>query len=129
MGNTSCIHPPDYVSALKRYRGLSYWRLSCTSYITTAKNFHHPCNAKQFWSNGCDGALLTVSEAPRFQDLNRAVLQPGDVIAFHGVHVAAYLGDGEFMDSDPTHAGVGTMTPVAGDAWFTGAVKVLRWRL
>lgn len=119
----------DYLDALKALRGTSYWTLQCSTYITTAKNFRH-CGAADFWKTGCGGALTTVAVVPSVEEIPIAILQPGDVIAFHGVHVAAYVGDGKFMDSDPNHYGVGDMTPnaIKGDTWFVGKVKILRWK-
>lgn len=119
----------SYVEMLKALRGTSYWTLQCSSYITTAHHFRH-CGAAEFWQNGCSGALETVAVVPSIDKIPVANLQPGDVIAFHGVHVAAYIGDGKFMDSDPVHGGVGDMMPGAihNDTWFTGQVKILRWK-
>ena len=119
----------DYLSMLVALRGTSYWTLQCSSYITTAHHFRH-CGAAEFWQNGCGGALVTVAEVSSIEKIPVAKLQAGDVIAFHGVHVAAYIGDGKFMDSDPNHYGVGDMTPDAihGDTWFTGKVRILRWK-
>jgi len=119
----------SYVEMLKALRGTSYWTLQCSTYITTAHHFRH-CGAAEFWQNGCSGALETVAVVPNIKAIPVAVLHPGDVIAFHGVHVAAYIGDGKFMDSDPNHYGVGDMTPdaIRGDTWFNGQVKILRWR-
>ncbi len=119
----------DYLSRLVNLEGTSYWTLQCSTYITTAKQFRH-CGASEFWDSGCGGALVTVTELPGYGAINPAKLQKGDVIAFHGVHVAVYVGNGQFMDSDPNHGGVGPMTPNAlpGDLWFTGRVKILRWK-
>lgn len=119
----------SYVEMLKALRGTSYWTLQCSSYITEAHHFHH-CGAAGFWQDGCGGALATVAVVPNVKAIPVDQLHPGDVIAFGGVHVAAYIGDGKFMDSDPMHGGVGDMTPNAlpGDAWFKGQVKILRWR-
>lgn len=120
----------SYVEMLKALRGTSYWQLQCSSYITAAKRFNRHCGAAEFWQNGCGGALAEVTEVDSLRHVDVAKLEPGDVIAFHGVHVAAYIGDGKFMDSDPVHGGVGYMTPnaIPGDAWFNGQVKILRWR-
>jgi hypothetical protein len=59
-------------------------------------------------------------------------VKPGDVLAGHWVHVIAYLGDDQCMDSDPLHGGVGDVSVSAlnakkNDAWFTGPVRVERW--
>lgn len=119
----------SYLDMLKSLRGTSYWTLQCSTYITTAHHFHH-CGAAGFWKDGCGGALAVVEQKRSLNEINPAELQPGDVLAFHGVHVAAYVGNGKFMDSDPNHDGVGDMTPDAihGDLWFNGQVKVLRWK-
>jgi hypothetical protein len=56
-------------------------------------------------------------------------LLPGDVAAFHGVHVAAYIGNDTWMDSDCRHGGVGIMRRNRKPGgWFYGEVKVLRWK-
>lgn len=131
-GATSCGNGNvlDYLSTLHDLRGTSYWTLQCSTYITTAKHFGRHCGAAEFWKNGCGGALATVAEVPSLAAVPVDSLQPGDVLAFHGVHVAAYVGNGHFMDSDPTHNGVGDMTPnaIKNDGWFTGKVKILRWK-
>jgi hypothetical protein len=120
----------DYVSTLKALRGTSYWSLQCSAYITAAKHFNRHCGAADFFHNGCGGALETVAVVPSIKAIPVAELHPGDVIAINGVHVAAYVGDGKFMDSDPVHGGVDEMTPNAihGDTWFSGQVKILRWK-
>jgi len=68
-----------------------------------------------------------IEDLSSWQQLDRSKLLKGDVIAFNGMHVAAYVGDGHFMDSDPIHEGVGPMKYHPNDPWFTGRVKVLRW--
>ena len=63
-----------------------------------------------------------------FEDVDTCKL-PGDVAAFHGVHVAAYIGKGNWMDSDYRHGGVGVMRPNRRrGGWFYGKVKILRWK-
>ena len=59
-----------------------------------------------------------------------AKLQPGDIVAFHGVHVAAYLGGGRWVDADTRRGNVAEFRmsdKPAADAWFAGRVRVLRW--
>jgi hypothetical protein len=118
-----------YISNLLDLKGTSYWKLNCSQYITRAKGFRS-CKAPQFFADGCDGALALVEERQSLRDIRTADLKAGDVLAFNGVHVAAYVGGGEFMDSDTNHGGVGKMTPYAipNDPFFTGPVKVLRWK-
>lgn len=62
-------------------------------------------------------------------DLDESKLEPGDVAAWHGVHVAAYLGNGRWVDSDSRRGNVATfrLADKANDGWFYGSVRVLRW--
>lgn len=126
---SSCGNISDYLTELRTLRGTSYWTLQCSTYITTAKRFHH-CGASGFYRDGCGGALTTVADFPTYQAAMSYPAQPGDVIAFHGVHVGVYVGNGQWMDSDPNHGGVGSMTPTAlhNDGWFVGETKILRWK-
>jgi hypothetical protein len=82
-----------------------------------------------YW--GCDGALDIVAEYSDHTSIDQSQLQPGDVADFKGVHVAAYIGGGVWMDSDVKHGGVGTinlwMEPM-DDPWFSGRVRILRWK-
>jgi hypothetical protein len=51
------------------------------------------------------------------------------MVAFHGAHVGAYLGNGVWMDSDFRHNGVGIMhRNRRRGGWFFGPVKILRWK-
>ncbi len=57
-------------------------------------------------------------------------LAPGDIaVTPDGVHVLAYLGDGEWMEADP---GLGKVirarVPADDNPWFKAPVQVLRWR-
>ncbi len=120
--------PRNYVESLVLLNGTSYWELNCSEYICAAKR-HRKCLAKNFWEDGCDGDALVVQDAPFFDRIAVNNLLPGDVAAFHGVHVAAYIGNGTWMDSDYRHGGVGIMKPNRRKGgWFYGEVKILRWK-
>jgi hypothetical protein len=82
-------------------------------------------NAEEIWDGG-KGQLDVVQAQDRFEDILTDSLQEGDIVAFHGAHVAVYY-RGHFVDSDPRHNGPGVMQYVAGDSWFTGPVRILRW--
>jgi hypothetical protein len=100
--------PHSYVEALTMLKGTDYWELNCSEYICAAK--HHPdCVARNFWEKGCDGDTYVVQDVASFDAVDTSKLLPGDVAAFHGVHVAAYIGNGLWMDSDYRHGGVGIM--------------------
>jgi hypothetical protein len=108
--------------------GTGYWQLNCAQYICAAKR-HRECPARSFWENGCDGDALVVQDVASFDDVDTGKLLPGDVVAFHGVHVAAFIGNRTWMDSDYRHGGVGIMRPNRRKGgWFYGEVKILRWK-
>ena len=108
--------------------GTPYETLNCSAYICRANRQPH-CTAADFWNNGCRGSVLVIQDVARFEDIDQGKLQPGDVAAFHGVHLAAYVGNGIWMDSDFRHDGVGVMhRNRRPGGWFYGEVKILRWR-
>ena len=60
-------------------------------------------------------------------DQNKVV--PGDIaVTTSGVHVLAYLGDGEWIEADPNLGKVVIVqVPAEKNPWFQEPVKVLRW--
>jgi hypothetical protein len=84
-----------------------------------------PMSAQEIWDGG-DDQLRVVQAQARYEDLLPGSLQEGDIVAFHGVHVAVYHA-GQVIDSDPLHNGPGPMQYRADDPWFSGPVRVLRW--
>jgi hypothetical protein len=121
--------PHSYLESLVMLNGTDYWRLNCSEYICAAK--HHPhCLARNFWEQGCDGDADIVQDVASFEDVDTSKLLPGDIAAFHGVHVAAFIGNGTWMDSDCRHGGVGIMRRNRRPGgWFYGEVRVLRWKV
>jgi hypothetical protein len=120
--------PRNYVESLVMLNGTGYWQLNCAQYICAAKR-HRECPARSFWENGCDGDALVVQDVASFDDVDTGKLLPGDVVAFHGVHVAAFIGNRTWMDSDCRHDGVGIMRPNRRKGgWFYGEVRILRWK-
>ena len=120
--------PRNYLESLVMLKGTDYSTLNCSQYICTAKH-HRNCKAKGFWAQGCDGDALVVQDVASFDDVDASKLLPGDVAAFHGVHVAAFVGNDTWMDSDSRHDGVGIMRPNRKrGGWFYGEVKILRWK-
>jgi hypothetical protein len=120
--------PRNYLDSLVMLDGTEYWSLNCSQYICAAKR-HRECLAEKFWLDGCDGDAAVVQHVPSFDNVDASKLLPGDVAVFHGVHVAAFIGNGTWMDSDFKHAGVGIMRPSRRrGGWFYGEVKILRWR-
>jgi hypothetical protein len=130
------FHQPEtYMDALQSHVGEKYLETTCSVLICKAhdriSHVEVHCHARQFWE-GCDGNLTLVSEAESLAKLDWSKLKPGDVLAVNGVHVIAYLGDDQCLDSDPLHDGVGVVRVSAlivknNDAWFRGPVRVERW--
>ena len=120
--------PRNYIESLVMLNGTSYWDLNCSEYICVAKG-HPECKARNFWEHGCDGDAFIVQDVRSFEEIDTSKLLPGDVAVFHGVHVAAFIGNGIWMDSDYRHGGVGIMQRnKRPGGWFYGEVRILRWK-
>lgn len=127
--------PKTYVDALRAYEGASYLEETCSELICKAhdrvsKRKAH-CNAKELWT-GCNGNLEEVTKADSLKALDWSRVKSGDVLAVNGVHVVAYLGNGQCIDSDPLQGGVAEVSvdqlaAKTNDAWFNGPVRVERW--
>jgi hypothetical protein len=127
--------PKTYTDALRSHVGEKYVETTCSALICKAhdrvSDVEVRCSARQFWE-GCGGNLTTVAEAESLAKLDWSKVQAGDVLALNGVHVVAYLGNGQCIDSDPLHdgvreVGVSRLIAKKNDAWFTGPVRVERW--
>jgi hypothetical protein len=117
----------EYLTRLQSLEGASYSALNCSQFICAAKA-HSVCGAGGFW-NGCNGAVEIVKEYSDISKVKLFDLQPGDVLDFHGAHVVAYVGNGIFMDSVPER-GVSAVNPYgqSNDSWYSGKVRVTRWK-
>lgn len=124
--NLSAQSKTSYVDRLIALAGTPYNELSCVRFIEQAHEEKGHCTAAEMF-DGCRGAMVVVAEVPDMHTLPYKSLVPGDVVNFHGAHVAVYVGYGQFMDSDPLHNGVGQMVPTK-DGWFAGPVRILRWK-
>src|SRR5215468_4150065 len=120
--------PKTYVDELRSFAGTAYLEQTCSALICSAhdrvsKHKVH-CTAKELW-DGCNGSLEEVEEANSLGELNWKEVKPGDVLAVNGVHVIAYLGQGECIDSDPLQGGVAEvsakeLSAKTNDTWFNG---------
>lgn len=114
----------DFVSELRASEGEQYSEVTCSALITRSAH-RGECKAAEMW-NGCRGELAVVEEVSSWRDLHD--LKAGDVLVVGGIHVAAYLGGGEFIDSTPDR-GVSRFTSFnSNDPWYSKRVRVLRWR-
>jgi hypothetical protein len=120
--------PRNYLESLVMLNGTDYWKLNCSQYICAAER-HRECLARNFWEQGCGGDAFVVQDVPSFEAIDTSKLLPGDIAVFHAVHVAAFIGNRTWMDSDYRHGGVGIMRRNRRPGgWFYGEVKILRWK-
>ena len=104
--------------------GPTYLDETCSQFVCRRAN-RPELKAQEIWDGG-DGQLQVVQAQAQFEGVIVEHLQEGDVIAFHGVHVAVYTHH-DFMDSTPEH-GEGRLQYRTGDKWYSGPVRVLRWK-
>lgn len=107
-----------------------YWQQNCSDYVCDSHG-HARISAQEIWDGGFNwntkaNDLHVVQAQPRFEDILPGSIQEGDVLAFHGAHVA-WFHNGQWMDSDPKHNGPGVMQYDSQDLWFAGPVRILRW--
>ena len=128
--------PKTYVDELRSFNGTAYLEQTCSALICSAHDrvsrHRVHCTAKEFW-NGCNGNLEEIADANSLGDLDWNKVMPGDVLAVNGVHVIAYLGQGQCIDSDPLQSGVAEVSAKelaskTNDTWFNGPVRVERWK-
>lgn len=90
--------------------GTPYSALKCSQLACRVAG-HSPATARQLFDEGSP----IVSP-----------LQPGDIVAFGGKHVAVVFADGSLVDSTPER-GVGRLSKVAPhDAWYLGPLRVVK---
>lgn len=91
------------------------------------------------WWNDRTAAALAEASCPETKTLpdfapiqarNAADLRPGDLaVTANGIHVLAHLGDGRWIDADPTAQEVRITSMAAADnPWFADPVRIVRWR-
>lgn len=112
--------------------GDSYAEENCSRFVCLAHGkADYPCAALDIW-NGCGGKLELRQEiaANRTSALAYTDFPIGSVIAFHGAHVAVYLGDHTFVDSTPERGVARFEWQDVGpnDLWYRGPVRVLEWK-
>lgn len=137
-----CPYPTNYTMRLRwldNWSSRGYYGFNCSGFITNAHNEVY-LNERQIYA-GADGKLDLIYEAEDIKYVDESMLIPGDVAAFQGpaykpflgmgLHVAAYLGNGKWTDSD-SRRGFVTQWSLSDkksleDPWFAGKVRLLRW--
>ena len=90
----------------------------------------HDCTAKDFMQ-GYRGLTTPVLTTPSFNALDYSRIAPGDMaVTDSGLHILAYAGEQRWIEADPDAGRVVTVAaPAPGNDWFTGPMKIVRWRL
>jgi hypothetical protein len=138
-------YSPFPVNYLARLKMLENWDtepvdgLNCSGFISNAhsEKFHM---SSDFYLNTFDDLNLIDEVGSRYQ-INESILTPGDVAAFKGpewpgaaqpgVHVAAYLGHGLWVDADSRRGYVDQFRMSdknSTDQLFAGRVRLYRWK-
>ena len=117
----------DRLIALEGHRSSMDASFNCATYICFAHSTPY-CNAAAMFAGACRDQKI-IADYWNTSDLDESTLEPGDVAAWHGVHVAAYLGISRWVDSDSRRGNVATfrLADKKNDSWFYGSVRVLRW--
>jgi hypothetical protein len=149
------LFPMSNVQRLQWLNG--YSGLDCVSFLVVAHgDTHHMPSAEEWYKSGDSKDFRVVTVFQDRQHIDESQLQPGDIAAFVGApcnkhtdtlvrpgvwlhaeytcmgkHVAAYLHPGVWIDSDVRRGGVAKYDmrckPVSDD-WFSGEVRILRWK-
>jgi hypothetical protein len=138
-------YSPFPVNYLSRLKMLEDWDtepgdgLNCSGFISNAhsERFH---TSSDFYLNTFNDLNLIEEVGNRYQ-INEATLTAGDVAAFEGpdwpraaragVHVAAYLGHGLWIDADSRRGYVERFRMSdkdSSDQFFIGHVRLYRWK-
>lgn len=125
----------SYATRLQLLKGWSsqgYYGFNCSGFLSRAHGEAY--RSEQAMFRGGNG-LTIVSDLDSRNQIDESKLQPGDIAAFGGpqgigLHVAAYLGQGIWIDSDSRRGQVATyrlQSKSISDTWFQGRVHIVRW--
>lgn len=147
-------YSPYPLNYLTRLQSLENWNaaqgtgLNCSGFVSNAHGsaFRHSYDFYEL----AGGDLELVGTAADFRSIDESKLLPGDLAAFHGpaghknhghdgVHVAAYLGAGVWIDANG-HTGLVTKFRMSNltmirdgvsrldDTFYAGDVRLIRWK-
>ncbi len=134
--------PGNYVTRLLWLDGWSTKGsigLNCSGFVANAKRERF-LDADEMYAGG-NGELLILAELPDRYAIDESTLETGDIVAFRGsgyydgrplegVHVAAFVREGVWIDSDGRRGDVREFDMLSrsdDDPWFQGKVRILRW--
>lgn len=129
-------YPTNYITRLVWLNGWSsrgYYAFNCSGFISNAHGEAFMSEREMFAAKSAK--LRIVAEFADRSQIDESKLQAGDVAAFAGpeglgLHVAAFLKPGVWIDGDTRRGYVATyrlQDKPATDEWFSGKVRIVRW--
>ena len=132
--------PRNYLERLELLRGWNSTKrggLNCSGFLANAHSESFRTSYDFYYNQHQDLTLLQELE-DRGQ-IDESLLRPGDFAAFEGpdfaprsgIHVAAYVGNGTWIDGDGRRGYVEfyhLKDVPRGDFFFTGHVRLYRWK-
>lgn len=129
-------YPTDYVTRLTVLDGwtsVGQYALPCSGFISNAHG--ESLITEQEFYRAEDTRFKALMELASRWEIDETTLKPGDIAAFggpagDGIHVAAFLGRGTWVDGDARRGYVAfyrLQDKPEDDTWFTGRVRILRW--
>lgn len=128
-------YPSNYLTRLNFLKGWSskgFYAHNCSGFIADAHG--------EQWMSERDmyavrGNLRMVQDLSGKNAITEQGLHPGDIAAFAGpqgvgLHVAAYEGNGLWIDSDSRRGYIAEYRmsdKLSSDPWFQGRVHIVRW--
>jgi len=89
----------------------------------------HDCSAKALGEQ-YRGFTLPVFKTSSANTADELELQPGDLgVTSSGIHVLAYLGDGEWIQAEPTLLKVVVLKVPSQNGWMNQPLRIMRWRI
>jgi cell wall-associated NlpC family hydrolase len=148
----------EYVAGLRRYDGVAYvwggknWRgIDCSGLIrrglvdalflrglrtcdpglvrSALRLWWNDTTAKAF-GEGQGQWTTSILEVPSINEMDASRLKPGDLaVTRSGVHIMAYIGEGQWMEADPLEARVMMFSVPATANWFQIPMRIVRWKI
>lgn len=135
--NVRIYFPVPYILKLRmldKWPSTGIGSVNCSGLITAAHDSDFMESYEMYNSDKLD-VIMQFDNVERIDDM---MLFPGDIAVFEGtgklkgVHVAAYLGNGRWTDSDSRRGYVTQYSmrfdKSQADPWFRGHVKIVRFK-
>jgi hypothetical protein len=128
---TYAPYPRNYTTRLVWLSGWyapGFFKVNCSGFLANAHGDGYLDPAD--FARGVDGKMELVGEWSTVAEIDEHQLRRGDVGYFPAGHVAAYLGNGEWIDADVRRGGIAKyrMSSKVTDPWFAGSARILRWK-